>query len=162
MWSQPIRIVITVEVDQECPGGPSVRVDTDSGSDRGTLVPDRVRLDAALPSPRHPSTSSGPKPTWRRAPQPRPGPTGRIERHEEAVMTAVENVSLVRERSQAAVYLVVGDVRFLVADTVEFAALGLRWERVSVVDDGSLRSSVVEAGEPVVITPGWVLFGDGL
>ena len=54
-------------------------------------------------------------------------------------MTAVENVSLVRERSSPAVYLVVGDAKFWIVDSAEFAALGFRAERVRVVNDGSLR-----------------------
>ena len=53
-------------------------------------------------------------------------------------MTAVENVSLVREQSDPRVYLVVGDTKFWITDTAEFAALGFRRERVRVVSDGSL------------------------
>lgn len=54
-------------------------------------------------------------------------------------MSAVENVSLVRERSDPAVYLIVGDTKFRIEDTAEFAALGMRWERVRIVSDGSLQ-----------------------
>ena len=54
-------------------------------------------------------------------------------------MTAIENVSLVREASSPAIYLVAGDTKFWIVDTAEFAALGFRWDRVRVVSDGSLR-----------------------
>jgi hypothetical protein len=54
-------------------------------------------------------------------------------------MTAVENVSLVRESSNPKVYLVVGGTKFWITDPVEFDALGFRWERVRVLEDGSLK-----------------------
>ena len=53
-------------------------------------------------------------------------------------MRTVPNVALVKEASRAAVYLVVGDTKFWIIDAAEFDALGFRWPKVLVVDDGSL------------------------
>ncbi|MEV3855709.1 hypothetical protein AB0J38_15465 [Streptomyces sp. NPDC050095] len=54
-------------------------------------------------------------------------------------MTAIQNVSLVREESTADVHLVVGDVKFKVADDADFTALGLRRSRCRTVTPGSLQ-----------------------
>ena len=53
-------------------------------------------------------------------------------------MRTLPDVSLVRERSSPAIYLVVGDTRFWVIDPAEFDALGFRWDKVNVLDDGTL------------------------
>ena len=55
-------------------------------------------------------------------------------------MRTFPDVSLVREPSSPAVYLVVGDTKFWITDPAEFDALGFRWDRVRVVEDGSLAS----------------------
>ena len=52
-------------------------------------------------------------------------------------MTGIQNVSLVREQSSAAVYLIVGDTKFWITDGAEFDALGFDWAKVRVVADGS-------------------------
>jgi hypothetical protein len=52
-------------------------------------------------------------------------------------MTGIQNVSLVREQSSAAVYLIVGDTKFWITDGAEFDALGFDWSKVRVVADGS-------------------------
>ena len=57
-------------------------------------------------------------------------------------MYAVRNVSLVRETSSAAVYLVVGDTKFWITSPAEFDALGFEWSRVLIVDDGFLDGFV--------------------
>jgi hypothetical protein len=53
-------------------------------------------------------------------------------------MATVRNVSLVREASSPAIYLVVGDTKFWIIDEPEFNALGFRWSSVRMVPDGSL------------------------
>jgi hypothetical protein len=53
-------------------------------------------------------------------------------------MKGIENVSLVRERSRSAVYLIVGDMKFWIVSIAEFDALGFDWNKVRVVDDGAL------------------------
>ena len=53
-------------------------------------------------------------------------------------MSAVRNVSLVRESSSPAVYLVVGDKKFWVESPAEMSVLGFEWGKVRVVSDHSL------------------------
>ena len=53
-------------------------------------------------------------------------------------MSAIENVSLVREQSSIIVYLIVGDTKFLIPDTAEFNRLGFDPGEVRTVVDGSL------------------------
>jgi hypothetical protein len=53
-------------------------------------------------------------------------------------MSAIENVSLVREQSNPAVYLIVGGTKFWITDPAEFDALGFDWGKVRTVVDGSL------------------------
>jgi len=50
----------------------------------------------------------------------------------------IQNVSLVREQSSPAVFLIVGDTKFWIVDTTEFATLGFDWAKVRIVADGSL------------------------
>ena len=50
----------------------------------------------------------------------------------------IQNVSLVREQSSPAVYLIVGDNKFWIVDPAEFAALGFDWGKVRIVADGAL------------------------
>jgi hypothetical protein len=53
-------------------------------------------------------------------------------------MLTFPDVSLVRESSSPAVHLVVGDTKFWIVDPAEFDALGFRWDKVRVVEDGTL------------------------
>src|SRR2546425_772192 len=53
-------------------------------------------------------------------------------------MKGIENVSLVREQHRPEVYLIVGDTKFWIVDPNEFNALGFDWNRIRVVDDGTL------------------------
>jgi hypothetical protein len=50
----------------------------------------------------------------------------------------VPNVSLARETSNPAVYLIIGAMKFWIVDQAEFDALGFRWSKVLVVEDGAL------------------------
>lgn len=54
-------------------------------------------------------------------------------------MRTVPNVCLAKEASNPAVYLVVGDTKFWIVDPAEFDALGFRWPKVLVVEDGVLE-----------------------
>lgn len=53
-------------------------------------------------------------------------------------MTGIQNVSLVREQSPPAVFLIVGATKFWITDPAEFDTLGFDWAKVRVVADGSL------------------------
>ncbi len=55
-------------------------------------------------------------------------------------MRAIENVSLVKEQSTPAVYLIVGHTKFWIGEPAEFNALGFDSSKVRVVDDGTLSS----------------------
>jgi hypothetical protein len=54
------------------------------------------------------------------------------------LMSAVENVSLVREQSNAAIYLIVGNTKFWISDPNEFSTLGFDWSKVRILVDGTL------------------------
>jgi hypothetical protein len=54
------------------------------------------------------------------------------------LMRAVENVSLVREQSSAAIYLVVGNTKFWITDPTEFNTLGFDWLKVRILVDDTL------------------------
>lgn len=77
-------------------------------------------------------------------------------------MRGIENVSLVREKSRPAVYLIVGDVKFWIFSTAEFDALGFDWNKVRVVDDGALNSFTEQRlHTPPAIRPSDVFFDCG-
>lgn len=77
-------------------------------------------------------------------------------------MKGIENVSLVREQSSPAVFLIVGNTKFWIVDPFEFSVLGFDWNKVRVVDDGTLGSftqQLLHATPP--IRPGNVFFDCG-
>src|SRR5579884_1142537 len=53
-------------------------------------------------------------------------------------MKGIENVSLVKEQSSPAVFLIVGNTKFWIVDPNEFTTLGFEWNKIRVVDDGTL------------------------
>lgn len=52
--------------------------------------------------------------------------------------TMIQNVSLVKEQSVPAVYLVCGGFKIHIPSATEFEALGLDWAKIQVVPDGAL------------------------
>jgi hypothetical protein len=54
------------------------------------------------------------------------------------LMRAVENVSLVREQSNPAIYLILGNTKFWITDPTEFGTLGFDWSKVRILVDGTL------------------------
>src|SRR5947209_10847432 len=78
------------------------------------------------------------------------------------LMKGIENVSLVKEQSQPAVYLIIGDIKFWIFSVAEFDALGFDWNKVRVVDDGALSSFVEQRLHPApAIRPSDVFFDCG-
>jgi hypothetical protein len=78
------------------------------------------------------------------------------------VMSGIENVSLVKEQSNPAVYLIVGNTKFWVTDPAEFGALGFDWSKVRVVADGSLGGFTEDRLHPApAVKPSDVFFDCG-
>ena len=77
-------------------------------------------------------------------------------------MSALCNVSLVREESQTATYLVVGDTRFWVSSLEESTALALDRAKIRVVQNGSLAQLVERRLQaPPTVLPSQVFFDCG-
>jgi hypothetical protein len=77
-------------------------------------------------------------------------------------MSAIENVSLVREQSSPAVYLIVGDTKFRIENEAEFGTLGFDWAKVRTVVDGSLNGFTERLlHAPPAVRPSDVFFDCG-
>ena len=57
-----------------------------------------------------------------------------------AIAAGIQNVSLAREQSSAAIFLIVGKTKFWITDPAEFQALGFNSSKVRIVADGALAS----------------------
>ena len=76
--------------------------------------------------------------------------------------TGVARVTLVRETSHPEVYLAYGKNKFHVASPERMAAMGLRWDKVEVVPDGSLTDLATSELGTEQTRPSQVFFSNNL